>query len=188
MAALMISKGSDVIKAAVSVAPVTNWKYYDNIYTERFLRKPQDNKGGYEDNSPTNFVKNIKGKGQLSINDIHVELENKIILCGNYSDSVGFDPGSNIKNHYTSNQSNGFLCFWTDSGTFLQSYSINSNRNNFAQTIHSDNEENIYLSGFTLGKFWVNTIYQTDTFIPKQNSDIYLLKFDWYKFRLYESP
>ncbi len=62
MAALMISKGADVIKAAVSVAPVTNWKYYDNIYTERFLRKPQDNKSGYEDNSPVNFVKNIKGR------------------------------------------------------------------------------------------------------------------------------
>jgi dipeptidyl-peptidase-4 len=62
MASLMISKGADVIKAAVAVAPVTNWKYYDNIYTERFMRKPQDNQAGYEDNSPTNFVKNIKGK------------------------------------------------------------------------------------------------------------------------------
>jgi dipeptidyl-peptidase 4 len=62
MAALMITKGADVIKAAIAVAPVTNWKYYDNIYTERFLRKPQDNKSGYEDNSPVNFVKNIKGR------------------------------------------------------------------------------------------------------------------------------
>lgn len=62
MAALMITKGADYIKAAVSVAPVTNWKYYDNIYTERFLRRPQDNKSGYEDNSPVNFVRNIKGK------------------------------------------------------------------------------------------------------------------------------
>ncbi len=124
------------------------------------------------------WVKNIKGKGQLSINDIHVELENKIILCGNYSDSVGFDPGSNIKNHYTSNQSNGFLCYWTDSGTFLQSYSINSNRNNFAQTIHSDLAGNVFLSGFSLGKFWVTSNIQTDTFFPKQNNDILLLKFD----------
>jgi dipeptidyl-peptidase 4 len=62
MAALMITKGADLIKAAVAVAPVTNWKYYDNIYTERFMRKPQDNKSGYEDNSPVNFVKQIKGK------------------------------------------------------------------------------------------------------------------------------
>jgi dipeptidyl-peptidase 4 len=62
MAALLITKGADLFKAAVAVAPVTNWKYYDNIYTERFMRKPQDNKSGYEDNSPVNFVKNIKGR------------------------------------------------------------------------------------------------------------------------------
>jgi dipeptidyl-peptidase-4 len=62
MASLLISKGSDYFKAAIAVAPVTNWKYYDNIYTERFLRKPSDNKSGYEDNSPVNFVKQIKGK------------------------------------------------------------------------------------------------------------------------------
>ncbi len=62
MASLLITKGADYFKAAIAVAPVTNWKYYDNIYTERFLRKPADNKSGYEDNSPVNFVKNIKGK------------------------------------------------------------------------------------------------------------------------------
>jgi dipeptidyl-peptidase-4 len=62
MASLLISKGADYFKAAIAVAPVTNWKYYDNIYTERFLRKPADNKSGYEDNSPVNFVKQIKGK------------------------------------------------------------------------------------------------------------------------------
>lgn len=62
MAALMITKGADVIKAAISVAPVTNWKWYDNIYTERFMRTPKENSKGYEENSPINFVKNIKGK------------------------------------------------------------------------------------------------------------------------------
>ncbi len=62
MASLLISKASDIFKAAVAVAPVTNWKYYDNIYTERFMRKPADNKSGYEENSPVNFVKGIKGK------------------------------------------------------------------------------------------------------------------------------
>jgi dipeptidyl-peptidase-4 len=61
LASLLISKGSDEFKAAIAVAPVTNWKFYDNIYTERFLRKPQDNKSGYEDNSPVNFTKKIKG-------------------------------------------------------------------------------------------------------------------------------
>ena len=83
MAALMISKGADVIKAAVSVAPVTNWKYYDNIYTERFLRKPQDNKSGYENNSPTNFVKNIKGNYLLihGSADDNVHMQNSMELA-----------------------------------------------------------------------------------------------------------
>ena len=83
MAALMISKEADVIKAAVSVAPVTNWKYYDNIYTERFLRKPQDNKSGYEDNSPTNFVKNIKGNYLLihGSADDNVHMQNSMELA-----------------------------------------------------------------------------------------------------------
>jgi len=83
MAALMISKGADVIKSAISVAPVTNWKYYDNIYTERFLRKPQDNKSGYEDNSPTNFVKNIKGKYLLihGSADDNVHMQNSMELA-----------------------------------------------------------------------------------------------------------
>jgi dipeptidyl-peptidase-4 len=46
---------------AIAVAPVTNWRYYDNIYTERFLRTPKENPSGYDDNSPINFVKNIRG-------------------------------------------------------------------------------------------------------------------------------
>jgi dipeptidyl-peptidase 4 len=83
MAALMISKGADVIKTAISVAPVTNWKYYDNIYTERFLRKPQDNKSGYEDNSPTNFVKLIKGNYLLihGSGDDNVHVQNSMELA-----------------------------------------------------------------------------------------------------------
>lgn len=83
MASLMISKGAEVIKAAVAVAPVTNWKYYDNIYTERFLRKPIENKAGYEDNSPTNFVKSIKGKFLLihGSADDNVHLQNSMELA-----------------------------------------------------------------------------------------------------------
>jgi dipeptidyl-peptidase 4 len=61
MASLLITKGADYFKTTIAVAPVTNWKFYDNIYTERFLRKPIDNKSGYEDNSPVNFTKQVKG-------------------------------------------------------------------------------------------------------------------------------
>lgn len=62
MSSLAITKGANVFKTAVAVAPVTDWRYYDNIYTERFMRTPQDNAKGYADNAPINFVKNIKGK------------------------------------------------------------------------------------------------------------------------------
>ena len=61
MASLAITKGADVFKMAIAVAPVTNWRYYDNIYTERFMRTPKENEKGYDDNSPINHVKNIKG-------------------------------------------------------------------------------------------------------------------------------
>lgn len=61
MATSGITKGADVINTAVAVAPVTNWRYYDNIYTERFMRTPEENPSGYDDNSPINFVDRIKG-------------------------------------------------------------------------------------------------------------------------------
>lgn len=62
MSTLCITKGADVFSMAIAVAPVTNWRYYDNIYTERFMRKPQDNASGYDDNSPINFADKLKGK------------------------------------------------------------------------------------------------------------------------------
>lgn len=62
MSALAITKGNEVFSAAISVAPVTNWRFYDNIYTERFMRTPQENPKGYDDNSPINFTDKIKGK------------------------------------------------------------------------------------------------------------------------------
>ena len=61
MAANGITKGADVISTAVSVAPVTNWRYYDNVYTERFMRTPQENPDGYDKNSPVHNTKLIKG-------------------------------------------------------------------------------------------------------------------------------
>ena len=62
MSSLAITKGNDVFSAAVAVAPVTNWRFYDNIYTERYMRTPQENPKGYDDNSPINFTDKIKGK------------------------------------------------------------------------------------------------------------------------------
>ena len=54
-------KGNDVFKMAIAVAPVTSWRFYDTIYTERFMRTPQENPGGYDDNSPFNYPELLKG-------------------------------------------------------------------------------------------------------------------------------
>jgi len=62
MTSLAMTKGADYFKMGISVAPVTNWRYYDNIYTERFMRTPKENENGYDDNSPINFVHLLKGK------------------------------------------------------------------------------------------------------------------------------
>jgi len=61
MSSLCISKGTDVFKAAIAIAPVTNWRYYDNIYTERYMRTPQENPDGYDENSPINHIEKLKG-------------------------------------------------------------------------------------------------------------------------------
>jgi dipeptidyl-peptidase-4 len=57
-----LTKGADYFTVGVAVAPVTNWKYYDNIYTERYMRTPKENNSGYEDNSPVNFADRMTGK------------------------------------------------------------------------------------------------------------------------------
>lgn len=62
MALNCILKGNDVFSLAIAVAPVTNWRYYDTIYTEVYNGKPQDNPSGYDGNSPVNFAKRLNGK------------------------------------------------------------------------------------------------------------------------------
>ncbi|RIJ47764.1 S9 family peptidase [Maribellus luteus] len=62
MTLLSLEKGGDLFKAGIAVAPVTNWRFYDTVYTERYMRTPQLNPGGYDDNSPLNHAGNIKGR------------------------------------------------------------------------------------------------------------------------------
>ncbi|WP_294277164.1 S9 family peptidase [uncultured Chryseobacterium sp.] len=62
MTSLAMTKGADVFKMGIAVAPVTNWRYYDSVYTERFLRTPQENADGYDKNSPTEYAGLMKGK------------------------------------------------------------------------------------------------------------------------------
>ncbi len=61
MSSLCILKGNDVFKAAIAVAPVTSWKWYDSVYTERYMRTLAENEKGYADNSPVYFADRLKG-------------------------------------------------------------------------------------------------------------------------------
>ncbi|HRB72169.1 MAG TPA: S9 family peptidase [Flavobacterium sp.] len=77
MASNCILKGADVFKMAIAVAPVTNWRFYDSIYTERYMQTPQENTSGYDDNSPINHVDKLKGKYLLihgsADDNVHVQ-------------------------------------------------------------------------------------------------------------------
>lgn len=82
MASNALFQGAEYFNTAIAVAPVTNWKYYDNIYTERFMRKPHDNHDGYNNNSPINHVEKLKGNYLLVHGgaDDNVHLQNTMEL------------------------------------------------------------------------------------------------------------
>lgn len=82
MSALVMMKGADYFKAGIAVAPVTTWRFYDTVYTERYLRKPQDNPSGYDDNSPNSHVEKLAGKFLLihGTGDDNVHFQNAVTL------------------------------------------------------------------------------------------------------------
>jgi dipeptidyl-peptidase 4 len=108
MSSLAITKGADVFTAAVAVAPVTSWRYYDNIYTERYMRTPQENAAGYDDNSPINYTNKIKGKYLIihgtADDNVHFQNETQMISAlvkSNTDFDMGYYPN---KNHGISGQ------------------------------------------------------------------------------------
>ncbi len=84
MSSLAITKGNDVFSSAIAVAPVSNWRFYDNIYTERFMRTPQENANGYDDNSPINHVDKLKG--------------NYLLIHGSADDNVHYQNAIEMTN------------------------------------------------------------------------------------------
>ena len=80
MSSNCILKGNDVFKMAIAVAPVTNWRFYDNIYTERYMQTPLENASGYDENSPINYVDKLKGKFLLihGSGDDNVHVQNSM--------------------------------------------------------------------------------------------------------------
>ena len=82
MSSLAILKGNDVFKTAIAVAPVTNWKWYDSIYTERYMRTDDENPDGYKENSPVYFADQLKG--------------NYLLVHGNADDNVHFQNSAEM--------------------------------------------------------------------------------------------
>ncbi|MBK7869840.1 MAG: S9 family peptidase [Saprospiraceae bacterium] len=105
MASLCILRGNDTFRAAVAGAPVTNWKWYDSIYTERFMQSEKENAEGYRDNSPVNFADRLKGDlllvHGLADDNVHfqhtAEMANALIKAGKQFDT-----------YFYPNQAHGF--------------------------------------------------------------------------------
>ena len=82
MSSTCMFKGGDVFKAGIAVAPVTHWALYDNIYTERYMRKPSENEDGYNNNAPLSMVDGLTGKFLLvhGTADDNVHYQNSMML------------------------------------------------------------------------------------------------------------
>lgn len=83
MASNCIFQGADTFKMAIAVAPVTSWRFYDSIYTERYMTTPQENASGYDENSPISHVDKLKGKYLLvhgsADDNVHVQNTMRLI-------------------------------------------------------------------------------------------------------------
>ena len=89
MAALTMFRGGGVFRAAISVAPVTDWRLYDTIYTERYMRTPEENPEGYKESAPLTYAKELTGRFLLvhGTGDDNVHAQNSYQLIRLLEDS-----------------------------------------------------------------------------------------------------
>jgi dipeptidyl-peptidase 4 len=113
MSSLAMTKAAGTFKLGIAVAPVTNWRFYDTVYTERFLQTPQLNASGYDDNSPLSYADRLKGKFLLihgtGDDNVHfqnsVQFQDALIQSGKKFDSFYYPdknhsiPGAKTKLH-----------------------------------------------------------------------------------------
>jgi dipeptidyl-peptidase-4 len=88
MTCLALTKGADYWTHGFAGSSVTDWRLYDNIYTERYMDTPQDNPKGYIDGSALTFAKNYKGKLYMTHGDLddNVHMQNTIYLISRLQD------------------------------------------------------------------------------------------------------
>ncbi|VAW14583.1 Dipeptidyl peptidase IV [hydrothermal vent metagenome] len=83
MATNCILKGNQVFETAIAVAPVTSWRFYDTIYTERYMQTPQENASGYDENSPLSYPELLEGNYLLvhGSGDDNVHVQNTMRMA-----------------------------------------------------------------------------------------------------------
>jgi len=88
MSCLALTKGADYWTHGFAGSSVTDWRLYDNVYTERYMDTPQDNPEGYRESSTLTFVKNYKGKLYMTHGDMddNVHMQNSIYLISKFED------------------------------------------------------------------------------------------------------
>ena len=94
LSALCMALGADIFKAGISVAPVTDWRYYDSVYTERYMRDGKENESGYVNGSPVTYAGKIKGNFLLiaGLADDNVHYQNTAVFIKKlYENNVQFD-------------------------------------------------------------------------------------------------
>ena len=82
MSSNCLFQANDVFKTAIAVAPVTSWRFYDTVYTERFMTTPQENPSGYDNNSPITHAEKLTGNFLIihGTADDNVHAQNAMVL------------------------------------------------------------------------------------------------------------
>jgi dipeptidyl-peptidase-4 len=104
MSSLVMTKGAGTFKLGIAVSPVTNWRFYDTIYTERYLQTPQLNPNGYDLNSPSTFADKLEGKFLLihGTGDDNVHFQNSVALA-----NALINSGKQFKSFYYPDKHHG---------------------------------------------------------------------------------
>lgn len=84
VSSLCMTKGNGIFKMGIAVAPVTNWRFYDSMYSERYLGIPQENGKGYDENSPVHFADKLQG--------------NYLLIHGTGDDNVHYQHAITMQN------------------------------------------------------------------------------------------
>ena len=104
MSSLVLARGNDLFSTAIAVAPVTSWRFYDTIYTERFMQTPQMNPEGYKKGAPVTYADQIRGEYLLvhGTGDDNVHFQNAVRMTDRL-----VEEGIQFENMYYPNRNHG---------------------------------------------------------------------------------